>query len=88
MVESYVGESGMTLIGQARADLLTEYIAAIERREIKSPMIKWAYGEHKYASREDVYSGGSVHHLPDSICAGALAWKSANSGGWSIGPSG
>jgi hypothetical protein len=86
VVQSYVGEGGMILVGQARADLLTEYIAAIERREIKSPYIKWAYSEHKYASREDVYSGGSVHHLPDSICAGALSWKACHSGGWSRGP--
>lgn len=88
VVQSYVGESGMTLIGQARADVLTEYIAAIERRELKYPMIRYTYNEHKYASREDVYAGGSVHHLPDSICAGALAWKSARIGSWSIGPSG
>jgi len=86
VVSSYVGEGGVTLTGQVRADLLTEYIAAIERREIKSPMIRYCYNEHKYASREDVYAGGSVHHLPDSICAGALGWKAANSGGWSIGP--
>ncbi len=87
VVQSYVGESGMILVGQARADLLTEYIAAIERREITYPLIHWVYSEHKYASREDVYAGGSVHHLPDSICAGALAWKSAHTGGWSLGPS-
>ena len=86
VVQSYVGEGGMTLVGQARADLLTEYIAALERRELKYPMIRYAYNEHKYASREDVYAGGSVHHLPDSICAGALAWKAARSGGWSRGP--
>jgi len=86
VVSSYVGEGGVTLTGQVRADLLTEYIAAIERREIKSPMIRYCYNEHKYASREDVYAGGSTHHLPDSICAGALTWKAANSGGWSIGP--
>jgi len=86
VVQSYVGEGGMTLVGQARADLLTEYIAAIERRELRYPMIRYAYNEHKYASREDVYAGGSVHHLPDSICAGALAWKAARSGGWSRGP--
>ena len=88
VVQSYVAEAGMILSGQARADLLTEYIAAIERREIKYPLIHWTYSEHKYASREDVYSGGSVHHLPDSICAGALAWKIAHSGGWSEGAGG
>lgn len=79
VVEAYVGEDGFVMIGQARADLLTEYIAAIERREIVYPFIRWAYSEHKFASREDVYAGGSKHHLPDSIAAGALAWRAKGS---------
>lgn len=86
VVQSYVSEAGVTLTGQVRADLLTEYIAAIERREIKSPLIHYCYSEHRYASSEDVYAGGSTHHLPDSICAGALAWKAGNAGFWSRGP--
>jgi hypothetical protein len=75
VVESYVGEQGFVMTGQARADLLSEYIAAIERRELAYPMITWAYNEHKYASREDVFGGGTRSHLPDSISAGALAWR-------------
>lgn len=81
VVTSYAGEPGFIMSGQARADLLSEYIAAIERREIKYPFIRWCYNEHKYASREDVYAGGSVHHLPDSISAGALAWHAATKPG-------
>ena len=82
VVASYAGEDGFIMSGQARADLLSEYIAAIERRELVYPFIRWCYNEHKYASREDVYAGGSVHHLPDSICAGALGWRAQ--GQWSI----
>ncbi len=82
VVASYAGEDGFIMAGQARADLLSEYIAAIERREIVYPFIRWCYNEHKYASREDVYAGGSVHHLPDSISAGALGWRAK--GQWSI----
>jgi len=78
VVESYVGDTGFVMVGQARADLLTEYIAAIERREIRYPLIRWACNEHKYASREDVYAGGGAHHLPDSVSAGALAWRAAH----------
>lgn len=75
VVTSYAGEPGFIMVGKARADLLTEYIAAIERRELVYPMIRWAYNEHRFASREDVYAGGSEHHLPDTISAGALAWR-------------
>ena len=72
---SYAGLSPCVMVGRARADLLSEYIAAIERREIEAPMIKFMYGEHKYASVDDVYKGGDKHHLPDSIAAGALAYQ-------------
>ena len=84
VVESYVGEPGIVMIGQKRADLLTEYIAAIERREIVSPFIRWAYTEHKFASRKDVFTA-SEGHLPDSISAGALGYKAFKDGGWSRG---
>jgi hypothetical protein len=33
-----------------------------------------AYGEHRYASVDDVFGSG---HLPDSVCAMALAWIGA-----------
>ncbi len=61
---------GVKLVGRARADLLSDYIKAIENGEIEAPRIEHGYGEHKYATLNDVYGSG---HLPDSICAGALA---------------
>lgn len=61
---------GVKLVGRARADLLSDYIKAIENGELVAPRIEHAYGEHKYATLNDVYGSG---HLPDSICAGALA---------------
>jgi hypothetical protein len=85
VVESYVGEPGMVMIGQARADLLSEYIAAIERREIVSPFIRWAFTEHKFASRKDVYTA-SEGHLPDTISAGALGYRAIQSAGWTRSP--
>jgi hypothetical protein len=81
VIESYIGQPGMVMVGQARADLLTEYIAAIERREIVSPFIRWAFTEHKFASRKDVYTA-SEGHLPDTISAGALGYRAFNTGGW------
>jgi len=66
---------GFLMTGRARSDLLSNYIAAIERGEIIAPMIDFMYGEHKYASVDDVYGSG---HLPDSIAAGALAYSGAH----------
>lgn len=61
---------GVKLVGRARADLLSDYIKAIENGELDAPRIEHPYGEHKYATLNDIYGSG---HLPDSICAGALA---------------
>lgn len=60
-------------VGRERQDLLTEYIEAVERGEIASPKIETAYSEHKYASNDDVYAGGTGH-LPDSLASYALAY--------------
>lgn len=75
------------MVGQKRADLLSEYIAAIEKGNLVWPRdetnmaLEAAYGEHKYATRDDVYKGSKdgtgTHHLPDTISAGALAWRAA-----------
>lgn len=61
---------GVKLVGRSRADLLSDYVKAIENGEIEAPRIEHPYGEHKYATLKDLYGAG---HLPDSICAGALA---------------
>jgi hypothetical protein len=78
------------MVGRDRADLLSEYIAAIEKGDLVWPRIEGhpnhalaaAYSEHKYAVRDDVYKGSKdgtgKHHLPDTISAGALAWRAAS----------
>jgi len=66
------------MVGRSRADMLSEYIAAVESGEIISPKIKFMDGEHRYASVDDVYSSGDNHHLPDTISAMALAYKAAD----------
>lgn len=74
------------LVGRARADMLNQYIVAVEgggededdairEPQIVAPRIAHAYGEHKFASNDDLFGDG---HLPDSICAGALAWIGAS----------
>ncbi len=69
-----VPAKGVIMVGRDRADLITNYIAAIERREITAPFIRSLEGEHRYASVDDVYAGGEGH-LPDGIAAGALAYR-------------
>jgi hypothetical protein len=76
------------MVGRDRADLLSEYIAALEKGELVWPRddtnqaLAAAYSEHKYATRDDVYKGTKdgtgKHHLPDTISAGALAWRAVN----------
>lgn len=64
------------LSGRIRTDLLSEYIAALERGEIVAPRIRALYDAHRYASTGDVYGPG---HLPDDICAMALAYRATKS---------
>lgn len=87
----HVDAEPFNMIGRDRADLLTEYIAALEKGEIIWPRndpdphlhaaLQMAYSEHKYATRDDVYKGSKdgtgKHHLPDSISSAALAHRAA-----------
>jgi len=74
VVDGYLTQYALSvvMVGRARSDLLSNYISAIERGEIESPMIEFMHGEHRYASVDDVYGSG---HLPDSIAAMALAYQ-------------
>lgn len=74
-----VDAEGLILSGRVRSDLLNNYVRAVEAGKIVAPMIQWVYNEHKYATIDDLYGSG---HLPDSICAGALAWYASNNEGW------
>jgi hypothetical protein len=58
------------LSGRTRADLFSEYIAAIEREEYSAPALGLLYTEHKHTSRADLFGAG---HPPDSFVACALA---------------
>ena len=72
-----VRAQNVVMVGRSRQDMISEYIAAIERGEISAPMIDFMHREHKYASVDDVYGSG---HLPDSIAAGALAYSARRRG--------
>lgn len=71
----------VTFAPKIRAELLTEYITAIEHDEIRAPRVSWMYSEHRYATYNDLYGTG---HLPDSIAAGALAYRAFKHGGGSM----
>lgn len=87
----HVAAEPFNMVGRDRADLLTEYIAALENGEVIWPRndpdpdrhaaLQMAYSEHKYATRDDVYKGSKdgtgKHHLPDSISSAALAYRAA-----------
>src|SRR5439155_19748000 len=66
---------GVLMVGRDRANILTEYIAAIERAEVVAPLIKSMESEHRLASVDDVFGAGQGKHLPDTIAASALAWR-------------
>lgn len=70
-----VNAEGVILTGQTRADVFTKYIAAIENQTILSPAIKYCESEHRYCTNDDL--GGSGHP-PDSVVAGAMAFKAAS----------
>jgi hypothetical protein len=72
-----VEAEGLTLAGRTRTELIAEYIAALEHGEIEAPIIRYAYDEHRLCSVNDLYGSG---HLPDSICAMALAYRAAKTG--------
>ena len=77
VVGGYMVSSGeaVIMVGRARSDLLSNYIAAVERGEIESPFIRFVESEHRLASVDDVYGAG---HLPDSISGLALAYYAAS----------
>ena len=64
------------MVGKARTELLNNYVVAVEHDEILCPRIEFMYGEHKYATNDDLYGAG---HLPDTVSAMAVAYKQAKS---------
>ncbi len=73
-MDDSVQSEGIWMAGRLRAEILSDYITAIEHGYIECPNILWMRKEHLMASYEDVYGTGSTVHLPDTIAAGALAW--------------
>jgi len=66
------------MTGAQRDDMLSEYVAAVERGKISGPQIESLYLAHKYASVEDLFSRSKEFHLPDEVCSAALAWRAVS----------
>lgn len=66
---------GFVMAGRERDNMLSDYVAAVERGQLLSPRIPSFYRDNLYASVDDLYSRGKDFHLPDSVCSAALAWK-------------
>lgn len=81
VVDDYTDEMtiGVTMVGASRANLISEYVAGVERHEIVGPRIESAYGAHLYCTNADLYETGG--HPPDEVVAGALAYRAATRGG-------
>ena len=62
------------MVGHARTTLLSDYTVSIERNEILAPRIQVMWKQHRYCSREDMYSSAAQNHLPDTVSSAALAW--------------
>ena len=62
----------ITMNGQARSNLFTEYISAVEDHKIVCPRVELAYNEHRFVTMDDLYGRG---HPPDTIVAHAMAWQ-------------
>lgn len=70
------------MVGRERDDLLSEYVAAVERGHVQAPRVTSAYSAHKYCTVEDLYMHREYYssHLPDEVCSFALAWHVAKRG--------
>lgn len=64
------------MVGKKRNDLFLNYIAGIERGELRSPRIPRFFNAHKFTTNDDLFGSG---HAPDDFVAGALAYVAAMS---------
>jgi hypothetical protein len=76
------------MTGIKRDNMLSEYVSAVENGDFKFPKIPSMYLAHKYAQVGDLYSRGQDYHLPDEVCAAALANHHARKNGLAAPPAG
>ncbi len=69
-----VDSEGFVFVGKARTQLLSDYTLALEHGKIVNPAIDLMRAEHEFADLAALYG---AKHLPDTIAAGALAYRAA-----------
>ena len=67
-----VPAEGVVMRGPTRADLIHEYIMAIEAGDLEAPMIHYMYDEHRFVTTDDLMGSG---HPPDSFVGGAMGYR-------------
>jgi hypothetical protein len=77
---------GFQMTGAKRDNMLSEYVNAVENGKVRSPRIESAYKATLYASVEDLYSRAKEFHLPDEVCADALAWHLCHARAFPVDP--
>jgi hypothetical protein len=73
------------MTGEKRSNMLTEYVAAVERGLFKHPKVQSAYIEMKYCRTGDLYETSKDYHLPDTVSSMALAWNLGKKWGTGVG---
>ena len=71
------GYEGYQMVGKNKQELLNDYVAGVERDEVIGPRIHSMYDEHKFCRVDDLQRTGEGFHLPDTVQAGALAYRAA-----------
>jgi hypothetical protein len=76
VVQDYIDgrAQNFKMVGERRANMLTEYVNCVERGRVKAPHISSAFLAHKFCTVGDLYSNAQEFHLPDDVCSFALAW--------------
>lgn len=64
----------VVMSSRVRAALFNDFVAAVEDDAFRCPRIDFAYGEHKYATQDDLFGNSKSGHAGDSIVANAMAW--------------
>jgi hypothetical protein len=88
VVNDYVDTRARSFImtGEKRANMLSEYVNAVEKGQMSAPRIKTAYFSHRYCQVGDLYKTGQEFHLPDEVCSFSLAFKVMGWSGKPVGP--
>lgn len=87
VVEDYIkgNAAPFVMVGEARKNLFTDWIRAIEAHQVISPDIRSLTAAHLYVTNDDLFIAGPSGHPPDQLVAAALAWAAAQGKAYKVG---